>query len=181
VEVPVRHLIFDTETTDLSTGTLVPDERQPRLTEFAGAMWDDASGDVQEHVWLFNPGVPITPKAAEISHITNEMVKDAPPFHKHAPAIRALLVLADVVVAHNLVFDKNMLACEFRRNNTADVKWPRGICTVEATEHLMGRRMKLSELYRLLFAEDLHGAHRAIVDVRALLRCYRELIKRGEL
>jgi DNA polymerase III subunit epsilon len=177
----MRHLIFDTETTDLPASTLLPDARQPRVTEFASVLWDDDTDDIQEHVWLFNPGVPIQPKAAEVSHITNEMVQDAPAFAEKAPAIRALLLLADVAVAHNLFFDMHMVACEFRRADTADVKWPKGICTVEATEHIMGRRMKLSELHRYLFAEDFHGAHRALTDVRALLRCYRELIKRGEL
>jgi DNA polymerase III subunit epsilon len=177
----MKHLIFDTETTDLIASNAMPLVRKPHITEFAAALWDDATGDVDEHVWLFKPPVPIQPKAAETSHITDEMVRDAPPFSQHAPAIRALLVLADVMVAHNLFFDRAILACEFERAATPDIKWPKGICSVEATEHLLGRRMKLSELHRFLFAEDFHGAHRALVDVRALLRCYRELLKRGEL
>jgi len=177
----MKHLIFDTETTDLLASASMSIERKPRVIEFAAILWDDATSDEQEFNWLFDPGVPIKPKAAEVTHITDDMVRGKPPFAEMAPAIRALLVLADVIVAHNLHFDRHILSCEFIRADTADVKWPRGICTVENTEHLLGRRMKLAELYRFLFAEDFHGAHRAIGDVRALLRCYRELIKRGEL
>jgi len=175
----MKHLIFATETTGLPRNTIA--QKQPRVIEFAGIIWDDDTNDEQEHVWLFNPGIPIPPEAIKISHITDEMVKDAPAFADKAPAIRALLVLADVVVAHNLFFDMHMLANEFRRAETADVKWPKGVCTVEATEHIQGHRLNLASLHRVLFNEDFKGAHRAIEDVRALLRCYRELIKRGVL
>jgi DNA polymerase III epsilon subunit-like protein len=177
----MKHLIFDTETTDLLASSSMAIERKPRVVEFAAILWDDATGDEQEFDWMFNPGVPIKAKASEKTRITDDMVQDKPPFADKAAAIRALLVLADVVVAHNLFFDMHIVSSEFRRADTADVKWPKGICTVESTEHLMGRRMKLAELHRFLFAEDFHGAHRAMVDVRATLRCYRELIKRGEL
>jgi len=176
----MKHLIFDTETTGLPKGSLVQLDKQPRVIEFAGIIWDDATDDEQEHVWLFNPGIPIPPEASKVSGITDAMVHDAPAFAEKAPAIRALLVLADVVVAHNLFFDIHMVSNEFRRADTADVKWPKGICTVEATEHFKSRRLKLAELHHHLFDEHFKGAHRAIVDVRALLRCYKELI-RGEM
>lgn len=38
---------------------------------------------------------------------------------------------------------------------------------------------KLSELHRFLFDEWFDGAHNAIVDVEATMRCLVELIKRG--
>lgn len=177
----MKHLIFDTETTGLPRNTILQLDKQPRVIEFAGIIWDDDTNDEQEHVWLFNPGIPIPPEASKISHISDAMVHDAPAFSDKAPAIRALLVLADVVVAHNLFFDIHMVSNEFRRADTADVKWPKGICTVEATEHIKGHRLKLGELYRHLFDEDFKGAHRAIEDVRALLRCYKELRKREML
>ena len=46
------------------------------------------TGDEQEHSWLFNPGGSIPPEVIKISHITDDMVKDAPPFAQIAPAIR---------------------------------------------------------------------------------------------
>jgi DNA polymerase III epsilon subunit-like protein len=174
----MKHLIFDTETTGLPRSSIVPIEKQPRVIEFAAILWDDDLNDEQEFSWFFNPGIPIPAEASKVSNITDDMVKDAPPFSRVAPAIRALLVLADVVVAHNLFFDLHMVSNEFRRADTADVKWPKGICTVEATEHIQGHRLKLASLHRLLFNEDFEGAHRAMTDVKALLRCYRELIRR---
>ena len=175
----MRHLIFDTETTGLSKNTIRSDEKQPRVIEFAAILWDDATGDEQEHDWLFNPGIPIEKTAMRVSHITDDMVKDAPAFAEKAPAIRALLMLADVVVAHNLFFDIHMVSTEFRRAGTVDVKGPKGVCTVEATEHIQGHRLKLAQLHRILFNEDFAGAHRAMTDVRALLRCYSKLRETG--
>lgn len=175
----MRHLIFDTETTGIPRNTIAPLDKQPRVVEFCGILWDDTIDHEQEHTWLFNPGIPIPPEATRICRITDEMVSTAPAFAEKAPAIRALLMLADVVVAHNLFFDIHMVSTEFRRAGTPDVKWPTGICTVEATEHIQGHRLKLLQLHRILFNEDFTGAHRALDDVRALLRCYRELIKRG--
>jgi len=175
----MKHLIFDTETTGLPKGSLVQLDKQPRVIEFAGILWNDETGDEQEHCWLFNPGVPISAEATKKNNITDDMVKDAPPFATNAPAIRSLLIVADVMVAHNLFFDMHMLANEFRRASSAAVTWPKGICTVEATEHLLGHRLKLAGLHRHLFGEDFEGAHRAITDVRALLRCYKELRKRN--
>jgi DNA polymerase III epsilon subunit-like protein len=174
----VKHLIFDTETTSLPKPSILQLDKQPRVIEFAGILWDDVTDDERDYEWLFNPGIPIPAEASKISHITDDMVKDAPSFAEKAPAIRALLMLADVVVAHNLFFDIHMVSNEFRRANTADVKWPKGICTVEATEHLQGRRLRLSELYHNLFGETFPNAHRALVDVKALRRCYKELRKR---
>lgn len=175
----MRHLIFDTETTGLVKNSLTA--KQPRLIEFCAVLWNDEDGDEQEHGWLFNPGIPIPPVVSKVCQITDEMVFAAPTFAEKAPAIRALLMLADVMVAHNLSFDLQILTSEFLRADTADVKFPRGICTVEATEHLLGYRLKLSLLHRHLFDEDMTGAHRASADVRALLRCYKELRKRGEI
>ena len=70
-----------------------------------------------------------------------------------------------------------MLDLEADRIGTKIV-WPKGICTVEATIHLIGRRMTLSELYQHLFGDSFAGAHRARRDVEALVRCCVELKKR---
>jgi exodeoxyribonuclease X len=64
---------------------------------------------------LFNPGMPITIDAMAVHHITNEMVLDKPPF-RDSGTWRKLqdLVNSDgyVMVAHNAVFDVDMLKKE---------------------------------------------------------------------
>jgi DNA polymerase III epsilon subunit-like protein len=61
---------------------------------------------------LFNPGMPITIDAMTVHHITNEMVRDKPPF-RDSETWRKLqdMVVSDgaVMVAHNAGFDVDML------------------------------------------------------------------------
>jgi DNA polymerase III epsilon subunit-like protein len=64
---------------------------------------------------LFNPGMPITIDAMTVHHITNEMVRDKPPF-RDSETWRKLqdMVVSDgaVMVAHNAGFDVDMLKKE---------------------------------------------------------------------
>ena len=40
---------------------------------------------------------------------------------------------------------------------------------------------KLEELYQSLFREPIKGAHDALIDVEATVRCFNELRSRGEI
>ena len=95
-------IYLDTET----TGTGPAD----RLCQIAFKTEEDAAVDE-----LFNPGLPITVDAMTVHHITNEMVRDKPPF-RNSDAWRKLqdLVNSDgnVMVAHNTAFDVDMLRKE---------------------------------------------------------------------
>ena len=178
----MKHLIFDVESTGLIDNSIRAADKQPRIIEIAVAVWDDAADTVFALDGVVNPEIPIPPKITQVTGITDAMVQDKPPFRsEHAITLRDMIEGADVVVAHNLSFDKLIVNSEFERANERKPTWPRGVCTVEATEHILGRRMKLGELHQYLFAKGIEGAHRASNDVEALLRCYRELIKRGEI
>lgn len=176
----MKHLIFDTETTGLIKNSVVKIEKQPKVIEFFGAIWDDETGEIEEHGFLINPGCKIPPEIVKITSITDEMVKESPTFFEVSEKIKALIESVDFVVAHNLAFDKVALTFEFVRGGFA-VKWPRGICTIEATEHINGYRLKLSALYEHLFGESFDGAHRADADVRALVKCYQRLHEDGTI
>ena len=57
----------------------------------------------------------------------------------------------------------------------------RHICTVEASYHYNNKRMKLQDLHEFLFGEGFTDAHRAKSDVMATVRCFIELVKRGDI
>lgn len=179
----MRHLIFDTETTNLIHNTLQPIHKQPRIIEYYGCILDDAQDwkMVDELHQFLDPGMPVTAEITKITGITTDMVKGQPTFNQWNHRLQELHAGADVAVAHNMSYDYAVVNFEFARIETA-VKWPaRRICTVEATESFKGHRLSLSALHELLFGEPFIGAHRANVDVAALARCYVELQKRGEL
>lgn len=177
----MKHLVFDTETTDLIANSARSLDKQPYIFEICGVVWDDADDSETLHHWQLDPGAPISKSASKKTGVHDAMVKGRPLFRSVAPAIREMIEKSDCVVAHNLSFDRMMVKLEFSRLAEMITFPARGVCTLESTEHLQGYRLSLSNLHRLLFNEDFEKAHSADADVRATLRCYRELLKRGEI
>jgi len=177
----MRHLIFDTETTDLVHNSSRPLAKQPQIVEvFALVLGDDLQEQETFHQY-FDIGKPLPDITKKITGITDEMVKGAPAFAAAYKKYQAVIESCAVVVAHNLSYDMAVTNFEFERIGQT-VKWPsRRVCTVEATEHIKGYRLNLGGLHMELFGEAFTGAHRAENDVRALARCYVELVKRGEV
>lgn len=186
----MRHFIYDTETTGLIRNSAVPIQKHPHVTEFFGLLWDDTDdSEVAYGGWLINPGPRILiPADLEIKiGITNEMVRDKPVFSHYAPQIVEAIRSADRVVAHNLSYDMDVITYELERiHGKKAVKEMNlfsmeRVCTVEATENIKSRRLTLSDLHEHLFGVKFEGAHRAEIDVRALFRCYKELVKKEEI
>lgn len=175
---PFSTAIFDTETTSLIQNTLIPLARQPHIIEFYGCRINEKSHIIEEVEFQCKPPEPITEEITKITGLTNEDLLNARPFNAYLGDVKNFFLRADEVVAHNLSFDMLMVNNEFARRSELIV-WPRlRICTVENTEHLMGKRLTLSALHEYLFGEKFTGAHRARVDVSALARCFMELRKR---
>lgn len=175
-------LIIDTETTNLINNHSVKLEAQPEIIEYFSALTDLSTGErKREFETLIKPKNIISTKITEITGIDSEMVELAPPFAERAAAIKADIESAEVIIAHNASFDREMINIEFERLGQPLPNWPRCICTVEATIHLKGYRLKLAALYEHLFGETFKDAHRARPDVDALARVCIELFERGEL
>lgn len=180
--------LFDTETTGLLLSRAAGAHKQPKVIEFFAlpleirgegkGEWDWVEGEPL-HL-LFNPGEKLDPKITRITGIRDRDLADKLPFLDHAGAVRVCLQGADMVVAHNLSFDKGIIDAAYARENLQPVQWPRGLCTVEATEHIYGTRMSLSNIYQELF-NDTFAAHRAEDDVRAMGRVFRKLVEDGEI
>lgn len=178
---PVIVFLFDTETTGLLDSHLIPLAKQPHIIEFYGCLADLSTGEIIGEIdHLIKPPVPISEEITRITGLTDEALKDSPPFAAVAGRIRAAIEDAPRVVAHNLSYDREMIDIEFERLEQK-VKWPRLLCTVEATLHLKGFRLNLTGLHEHLFGEGFPSAHRARNDVQALLRCACELHRRDEL
>jgi DNA polymerase III alpha subunit (gram-positive type) len=178
----MRALIIDTETTDLISNHSIKLEKQPHMIEYFGRHLDLASGEVLgEYETLIKPPIQINATTTRITGITNEMLKDAPPISGVVEFIAENINTTAVVIAHNMSFDAEMINFEFERCSVNGFKWPRQICTVEATLHIKGFRLNLQALHEHLFGERFKDHHRARPDVDALSRICVELFKRGEL
>lgn len=185
----MRAFIFDTETTDLIKNRHRPLSQLPHITELFGLVLEAKTTRLTKtYNWqekgnfnsLFNPGIPLSPEIQKITGLTDAVLADQPSFKSKANEIKKLIESSDMIVAHNLSFDRAMVEIEMERCGLG-IKWPkRMICTVESTEHFRSRRLKLMELHEYLFnGERFEGAHRAENDVRPLTRCFIELMNRG--
>lgn len=174
-------LFMDYETTGLLKPCVVPLDKQPHSIEYYGCLVDPETLEIDsEFDTLIKPPVTISAEITKITGIKNEMVADAPRFSGVADKIKEQIDKATRVVAHNASYEFEMTTHEFKRLGI-DLSLPRFFCTVEQTFHILGFRQKLGDLHEYLFGERFSNSHRAREDVLALLRCYKELKKRGEI
>jgi DNA polymerase III subunit epsilon len=105
--------------------------------------------------------------------------------------IRQLFAMADTAIAHNVRFDR-MVVCHLVHQQLGEsaakkIFFSNFSCTMLSTTEVcklpgryIGRHKwpTLQELHKFLFEEEFSGAHDAMADVRALRRCYYELLER---
>lgn len=182
-------LVFDTETSGLVSNRTLRLDKQLDVIEFYGATVDLRHGQVMDDFeTLIRPPRPLTLEKkgkkkktiSEITGITNEMLTNAPNFAAVANTIRRLIERAPLVISHNLSFDQDAIEIEYERLGQ-HLRWPPGICTVEASVHCKGYRMSLPELYQFFFSEAISDHHRAKVDTRHLIDCCVEMNRRDML
>lgn len=160
---------FDFETTGLTAHHQAPLGLQPRPIEFAGII-TDGKKIIEEIELIINPEVIIEAIITKITGLTNEDLEDKPTFSDSFEQISGFMAKADVAIAHNLSFDKNIAqyACERMGKSLEDLNFPKiQLCTVEQMYPIFGRRMKLQELYEMHFGK-YEQKHRALDDVLLL-------------
>jgi len=132
---------------------------------------------VERKNWLLNPGRPIPPEASEVHKITDDDVKNAPPFSAMAREIMAALVDC-VPAAYNAAFDRAFLVSEVARAGLAsEVQPPALRRDVEWIDPLVwARELQQEERSRTLgevaarLGIAVGTAHRASDDAEAALR-----------
>lgn len=190
----MKIIVFDTETTGFPASSL-PIEDQPYVCQFAGIVYeyDFGTGQLKEifrEDQLIKPLIEIPHDSSMIHGITSEMVENAPTFAEYAPRLLEIFGRCDMAVAHNIAFDKEVIANELFRAGFAKEFLPEETFdTMTSTKEmcrLPGRlggykSPKLAELHVFLFNENFENAHNALADVVATGNCLQELIKRGVL
>lgn len=174
-------VLFDTETTGLTAVEAAGAEKQPRIIEFAAIKLDSDLQEIDRLDLLINPQVPISDEVQKITNITPAMVADKPPLQAVFRKISGFFVGVHTLVAHNLPFDVTVCRHEWERIGKAtQFPWPPNhVCTVERSMQIKGHKLNLGELHNTAFGQKFEGAHRAMVDVEALVRCYRWLVDNG--
>jgi DNA polymerase-3 subunit epsilon len=118
--------------------------------------------------------VPVPITNSHIHGITNERSASGDSFKVAFSKFKEALQQCDLVIAHNLSFDLNMLMVEtVRMKERWELKVP-SYCTMLTTVKLCGlyKWPKLSELHYQCFKTQANHLHNSMVDVIVCLRCY---------
>jgi len=185
-------LVFDTETSDLPRDWRRPAsdvENWPHLVQIAWIVCDLRFKVKRSFSTLIRPeGWEIAPGARRVHGIsTKKALKRGVPVATVLPAFDVELEAAGLIVAHNLEFDQTIMTAEFIRaglpQHFDEVK---GFCTMRGTTeycHLTPKKYgeykwpKLSELHAICTGKPHSGAHDAMGDAEAVVRCLRALQK----
>lgn len=164
--------VVDVETTGLSPA------RGDRVVEVGVLLCEGASRIERTVSTLCNPGFPLDPRVVAIHGITDEMLRDAPPFSGRAAELAS--ILADrVIVGHNVRFDLGFLAAEFGRAGVAFEPGPILDTLALARTVAPQGRCGLGALAARL-GVTVTGAHRALADARTTWEVLRILLERSE-
>lgn len=150
------YVVFDLETTGVSV-------QRDQVIEIS-ALKVRAGEVVEEFSSLVNPGMAIPSSASRVNHITNDMVKDAPPF---SAVLEEFLAFAGdmVLVGHNIhAFDMKFIWRDAEKylgrvveNDYIDTLSLARVCLGQLSRHRLG---DLAEYFDISTA----GAHRALAD-----------------
>jgi DNA polymerase-3 subunit epsilon len=141
----------------IDTETTGKDPAVDRVVEVAAVVFKNGEV-ISRHRWLVNPGVPIPKESFDVHGISDEAVKDAPPFGAVAGEILTVLE-GKIPLAYNAEFDRAFIAEELGRAGIARTAMP------PAT------RRGIEWLDPLVWARELHQEEksRSLGDVAARL------------
>ncbi len=195
----MKVLVFDTETTGLPIGynpSLNDLSKWPYIIQLSFIVFDTIKKEVLEysdHIIKLDIDCQISSESIAIHRITQEhSQKLGVPIQTALKNFTNAVKKVDLIVGHNIIFDKNMLTVEFNRNKMENSLQCNGIpipefCTMKETIELcklpftVKKNKKnndnykwptLSELHHYLFNSIPSGTHNAIADVMICLRCY---------
>ncbi|NUJ97340.1 3'-5' exonuclease [Candidatus Gracilibacteria bacterium] len=184
----MKVFVFDTETTGFINKKENNVNLQPSIIQFAGILGeiDEEKNwkDLEKVNILINPKKTIPYESSQIHHIYDIDVKDAPFIEDIIDTILHYINTPDIIVGHNIEYDEDMIKLELKRLGREHDYRPKQICcTMKNTVNFCqikgnGERFKypkLGELHKHIFGEYFTGAHDALVDVEATLRCFIEL------
>lgn len=186
----MKILVFDTETTGFINKKEFDLAKQPYIIQFAGILGELENGkyrEIERKNIFIKPPISIPYGASQVHHIYDIDVKDAPEISTQIPDFMWFISQADALIGHNIEYDEDMIKLELKRHEKLHLYTPNQvICTMKLSVDFCalqgnGERFKypkLWELYKKLFWEYFIGAHDAMVDVEATLKCFLELEKK---
>jgi len=196
----MKILVFDTETTGLQEkGASIYDKSKwPHIIQLSYILYDVSNNSalIKNNYIKIDDSVIISQESFNIHNISREILNTQG--INIVPALNEFnecLKQCDIVVGHNISFDKRLIFVECLRHNVKQyftqfinnqkihkpeyctMKNTIDFCKLERfdkTNQVYNKNPKLSELYSLLFPNEAlpTNLHNSLVDVAMTLRCY---------
>jgi DNA polymerase-3 subunit epsilon len=195
----MKVLVFDTETTGLPVDQNAPisdSAKWPYIIQLSFMVFDTTTKEILEYsdrIIQLDPSVEVSAGSIAIHQITPERSQnEGIPIKLALAHLADNMSEADIIVGHNILFDKRMLMVELNRNKMKSCLYRNGlpipeyctmkrtteVCKLPAINKITGEIYKnfkyptLTELHTYLFCRKPRGTHNAIADVMICLRCY---------
>ena len=132
--------IFDTETTGLTPfKPITQSDAWPRMVQFACEIYDNGALIRKWSTYIIPDGFVIPEESIKIHHITNDIAKTGITLDAWCGELMTFLPRVHTLVAHNMMFDNNIIQSELFRAKKFDMltEWKRihKECTM-----MMGKR-----------------------------------------
>lgn len=183
-------LALDFETSGLFRKGLSPDDpSNPHIIQVGASLCDEDGHEGSHIESLVRPtDWSVEDEAAKVHGITTERARRVGlPIASVLRQLMAMVVEADLVIAHNMQFERRLIEVELQRLGAEGRWWSdvAKLCTMEMATPILKlpgkfegeyKYPKLSEAHLFLFPEMLWDArHAALDDARAAYRVYRGL------
>ena len=187
-----RVLIFDTETTGLPEkyASIRDYEKWPYIIQLSYIIYDTSNNSIHtisDNYIKIDKSINISEESEKITGITREILNSKGINIKQALYdFNNALKISDIIVGHNVSFDKQIVMVECFRNKINNnfvrfhgkniIRKPE-YCTCKKSSHLFNNRyQKLENLYSNLFNEKPYGLHNSLIDTIVTFRCYYKLM-----
>ena len=193
----MKFLTFDTETTGLPRdryGRIEDSSNWPHVVQLSWILYDNETNRLfkSNDIIKVDDSVDITLESINVHGITRKRCnQDGIPIKTALTKFQKAMKDADVLIAHNLDFDKKLLMAECARNKMrhefynnkgyyCTMKKSVDLCKIEATNSKTGEKYfrypRLSYLHEFLFETTPLGTHDAMVDILICFRCYYKMV-----
>lgn len=200
----MRILVLDTETSGIPEKGATYEElnKFPYILQISYIFYDVSCNNtiIKDHYINITDDVIITPVSYDIHKISRDFLNEnGKSIHYVLNELNEYIEKSDIIVGHNIQFDKRMIIVECLRNNIKHkfTTYKNGIklnkkeyCTMNKTKNLCKilkydknnkayfKYPKLIELYQFLYPEkDLPtNLHNSLVDILITFKCYMKIV-----
>ena len=193
----MKVLIFDVETTGLPErgASLMNLEKYPYIVQFSWMIYDASQNkidNVNDHIVKIPEHITIPIEASNVHGITNDKMRtEGRDINLILDIFTKDMLDSQVIVAHNLSFDKTIVQAEYLRNKRINwlgrhrkmeyctMKRSLNICNIYKKNIYTGEKTKkypkLMELHHYWFKTVPNNLHNSLIDIFVCFRCYHQM------